>query len=337
LRSAPGADSGHVYRAAVNGGRDVALPDSSAIICSRNRPRLLGDCVHSVLNGEAVPTELIIVDDSDVANDSLAKLTTERGCDIRYYSGQTSSLSAAQNFAIRNAGHNVLVFAQDDVEVDTSWLETLIRALVAEGPRTIVTGQVQPGDPEAPEGFVSAAKVATERVVYSSPTARDVLYAMNMAMYRAAAEDIGPFDERLGPGTPFPASEDSDFAYRALTAGYSIVYEPGAVVRHRAWRGHEKYVRLRWGYGVARGGFYAKHLSRNDRYILRRLLRDLYDHLAPLPLLAIRDRRAASGHLALAGGIVFGVARWLAMARGRDTRSAVQRESGDHPGQPTGR
>jgi GT2 family glycosyltransferase len=304
------------YRAAVDSAIASELPASSVIICSRNRPRLLRDCVQSVLNGDAVPAEVVIVDDSDVLDESLANLTTDRDCDLRYFWGETSGLSAAQNFAIATARHDVLVFAQDDVEVDRSWLTVIVRALVREGPGAIVTGRVEAGDSEAPGGFVSAAKVSGERVVYTRPADRDLLYAMNMAMYRGAAEDIGPFDERLGPGTRFPASEDSDFAFRALSAGYSIVYEPAAIVRHRAWRGQEKYMRLRWNYGVARGGFYAKHLRPSNGYVVRRLLRDVYDHIVPVPRLALRDRRTAAGHLALTGGLVFGLARWITTQRG---------------------
>ena len=38
-----------------------SLPPTSLIICSRNRPALLRKTVESVLQGDEVPTELIIV------------------------------------------------------------------------------------------------------------------------------------------------------------------------------------------------------------------------------------------------------------------------------------
>lgn len=262
-----------------------------------------------------MPTEMIIVDDSDAADDFLATLSTDQACEIRYFWRRARGLSSASNFAIQKARYDLLVFTQDDAEVDPDWFSTIVRTLVDEGPRAIVTGQVRPGASEASGGFVSDVTITNERTVYRGRPDRDVLFALNMAIYRSAVEDIGPFDERLGPGTPFPAAEDSDFALRALEAGYSIVYEPTAIVRHRAWRGEDVHARFRWGYGFARGGFYAKHLSLRDGYMTRRLWSDLRDHLLPIPGLAIRDRRKALGHLALSCGLVAGVLRWTVTER----------------------
>jgi GT2 family glycosyltransferase len=292
-----------------------ALPPASGIICSRNRRQLLRDCVASVLGGDAVPSELIVVDDSDEADPQLAALGTQQGCEVRYLWRTARGLSSAMNFAIDRARHEVLAVTQDDAVVDSTWLERLVRALVAAGPRAIVTGAVLPGEPESRDGFVSAVTPQGDRVVYRERTERDVLYALNMALYRSAAHAIGPFDERLGPGTRFPASEDSDFALRAFDLGYEIVFEPAAVVRHRAWRGGEEQMRLRWGYGYARGGFYAKHLSLRDRYAARRLWHDVRDHVTPLPRLLVREPRRVPGHLALAAGLLAGAMRWLVIER----------------------
>jgi hypothetical protein len=57
---------------------------SSLIICSRNRPRLLLDTVESVLAGEELPTEIVVVDQGDEQHAELAQLGTIDGCDVRY-------------------------------------------------------------------------------------------------------------------------------------------------------------------------------------------------------------------------------------------------------------
>lgn len=290
---------------------DAVEPPTSVIICSRNRPVLLRDCIDSVLRGDTVPSELIIVDDSDTADHSLAGLSTARSCEIRYVWRQERGLSSAMNFAIREARHDLLVFTQDDAEVEPTWLSSIVRSLVNAGPRTIVTGQVQPGDSETNGGFVSDANIGREPIVHRGRVDHDVLFALNMALYRSAAEEIGPFDERLGPGTHFPASEDNDFGFRALEAGYAIAYDPASVVCHRAWRGEEMYARFRFGYGFSRGGYYAKHMRlRGDRFMLGRFWRDVRNHLAPVPRLARQDRQKAVGHVALASGLVSGATRW---------------------------
>ncbi|MGE5140304.1 MAG: glycosyltransferase family 2 protein, partial [Rudaea sp.] len=64
--------------------RPAPLPPSSLIICSRNRPRLLMDTLVSVLSGDQIPDEIIIVDQSDRPDATLDAMESKRGCAIRY-------------------------------------------------------------------------------------------------------------------------------------------------------------------------------------------------------------------------------------------------------------
>lgn len=54
---------------------------SSLIICSRNRHQLLLETVESVLAGEVLPSEIVILDQSDTASDRLAELSAP-DCDV---------------------------------------------------------------------------------------------------------------------------------------------------------------------------------------------------------------------------------------------------------------
>jgi GT2 family glycosyltransferase len=138
-----------------------------------------------------------------------------------------------------------------------------------------------------------------------------------MALYRAVFGRIGGFDERLGPGKRrFPGGgEDNDFCFRLLESGHRVVYEPGAVVYHRAWRGEGEYVGTRWRYGRGQGGFYGKHLRLRDPYVLRQLVRQV-GHLCTQAVreLPTRPRRAA-GSAAYAAGIVTAATEWLVIER----------------------
>jgi hypothetical protein len=51
---------------------------------------------------------------------------------------------------------------------------------------------------------------------------RDPLITLNMGMHQEVVALAGGFDERLGPGTPYPAGEDNDFGFRALEAGCTV-------------------------------------------------------------------------------------------------------------------
>lgn len=286
------------------------LPPTSLVIPSRNRPAILADTVASILQGDEVPTELIIIDQSDEPHPALARLTTERPCEIRYSWSRTLGSSRARNEGIEMAKHDILVFTDDDMLVTASWFGTLVRALVAAGPRAVVTGQVRPAEVRE-GGFVPSTVVHQEPIVYRGRIWADVLYPPSMAMYASLFEVVGKFDLRLGPGTAFATAEDNDLAFRALEAGYHIHYVPDSVVYHRAWRTARDYLPLKWRYAHGQGAFYAKHASLRDRYMLWRLVHDVRLRAGRCVRLVVRDPRRAAGQLVSIAGELAGFAEWL--------------------------
>lgn len=314
-----------------------ARPPATLIVCSRGRPGLLSSVVASVLAGTELPDEFIVVDQSIEPHPDLSSLHVA-GCRFRYLHSATVGLSRSRNIGIAAASHPVIVFTDDDVLVPPDWFGILTRSLAAAGPRSVVTGQVLASDPETPGAFAPSLHPGTERVVYEGRVYQDPLATFNVAMPRDAHRAAGGFDPRLGPGTPFPAAEDNDFGYRLLEAGYRIVFDPEATVFHRAWREDRSYVPLRHGYGRGQGAFYAKHLSFEDRYMLRRLLGTLANHVRRLPRAVLNDlaatavarsgywrsvrrssdsRTLALGELAWIAGFLAGAFEWLTTYRTR--------------------
>ena len=142
-----------------------------------------------------------------------------------------------------------------------------------------MTGRAVGGQPESPGAFAPSLHLDPRPTVYRGRPGRDVLLPMNMALFRIAFAEVGGFDERLGVGTRFPSSEDNDFGFRLLEAGFDIVYDPEVFVVHRAWRRPEALLPLRWAYGRGQGAYYIKYWSLRDRYMLRRLGWDVGRHL----------------------------------------------------------
>jgi GT2 family glycosyltransferase len=287
-----------------------ALPAAAVILASRNRPALLADAVASILAGEQVPAELIVVDQSDRPDLGLRGRAPGGACRLRYLWSESRGLSRANNLGAAAAGTDLLVFTHDDVVVDPGWYGSLLAALVSAGPRAVVTGRVLAAAPPSPGGFAPSTNPDPEPAAWQGRIGRDVLFPMNMALHRRALAGIGGFDERLGPGTPYPAAEDNDLGYRLLEAGYRIVYEPGAVVHHRAWRPDAEYADLRYGYGRGQGAFYAKHLGWRNRDMLRRLAGDVVGRLARLPARAVMHGRRVSHDLPYVRGVLAGLVDW---------------------------
>jgi GT2 family glycosyltransferase len=287
---------------------------TSLIIASRNRARFLQECLESVLQGDELPTEIVIVDQSDMPQPIVVSSSV---CKVRHICTQSVGLSRARNAGVAAAQYDVLAFTDDDILVTRTWFGSLVQALVRAGPCAVATGRVLASKAEVSGGFAPSIVVADGSRVYEGRVFADPLNPPNMAMFRSAVEDVGPFDERLGAGSTYPAAEDNDFGFRLLEAGYRISFAPEAVVYHRAWRTQADYLPLRWSYAIGQGAYYAKYVSLSDRYMLSRLTSAMLSHLYDAACQARRRPRLAYGNLVYVLGLVVGASRWLLTQRSR--------------------
>ncbi|HLW72077.1 MAG TPA: glycosyltransferase [Candidatus Binataceae bacterium] len=136
---------------------------------------------------------------------------------------------------------------------------------------------------------------------------RGVLGA-NMAFRAAALRQVGPFDERLGPGAA-GHEEETEMSQRIRRAGFAIGYAPAAIVYHEvdpARASRERFIR------IARERGYCRTLhERHSRWASRANLALACTRLtvarivrAPLSRIAREERRAA-----VARGILDGLKR----------------------------
>jgi GT2 family glycosyltransferase len=292
------------------------LPAASLLICSRNRAQLLWETIQSILKGDEVPTEMIVIDQSQTPNSTLRNFQSGRKCEIRYIWSEKKGVSIGRNLAVSIASYPILVFTDDDMLVTPTWFGTIIRTLLAIGSKGVVTGQVLAPEGDG-KGFAPSIRQDHETVIYRGRVNRDVLFTGNMATYRSVFEHIGGFDSRLGPGTRYPAAEDNDFAFRLLEAGYSIVYDPHSTVYHRVWRSKEQSLWLSWNYGCGQGAFYAKYFSLKDPYTIKRMARNVSGYLLRVPYRIWRQRAQAYRDMLYAGGLLYGAVRWRIMGGGK--------------------
>ena len=288
------------------------MTSASVVICSRERPALLLDTVRSVLDGDTLPGEIVIVDQSSAPNAELAGLDEVRGCRVLYIPSSSKGSSRARNIGIRAASGDVLVMLDDDMFVEKHWLATLLDAM-PDGDHGVATGRVLAAPPEGASGVIpSAALVERDTAaVYRGVQEADVIPGANVALPRALVLRIGGYDERLGPGTRFGAAEDNDIGHRLLRAGAEVRHVPEAVVLHRAWRPRGELLRLRLRYARGKGAFYAKHLAAGDRHIRRRLVAEVGRRLRRAASALVHSPRRTVAELLSVAGIVCGAAEWL--------------------------
>lgn len=292
----------------------ASLPTTTLIICSRNRPQMLWETIQSILAGREVPTEILILDQSDKLDPVLSDFQPEKDCKIRYLWSHEQGVSLGRNMAIAAASYPILVITDDDMFVAPDWFGLLIRTLVAAGTTTVITGRVLASEDRS-DGFAPSIADDEHLRVHTGRAKHDVLSTGNMALYRSAFELVGTFDERLGPGTSYPASEDNDLGFRLLEAGYTIIYEPNAVVYHRTWRSKKEFLLLHWGYGLGQGAFFAKYFSIKDSHMIRRMVRVVSNHLIRLPYRLLFDCAQAYRDVYFITGLLTGAIRWTIKER----------------------
>lgn len=280
----------------------------SLLISSRNRPRLLADAVRSVLDGSALPDEVIVVDQSDRPNELLAVIPFPNKVSFRYIRSPTTGISRSRNIAFAAASHETIVVIDDDCLVAADWLVTIVRALLASGPHAVVTGRVLAGEPEEQGAFAPSLHTSDRPERFTGRVTIDPLATFNFALQSSTFEEIGPFDSRIGPGTRFPSSEDNDYGHRLLKAGFSILFEPAAIVYHRSWRTEHNYLAVRYAYGRGQGGYYGKHLAERDWYILWKFAHALKRRGKRM---LQGDRLGILGELSWVAGWTVGTSDWL--------------------------
>lgn len=284
------------------------LPGTSLLICSRDRPQLLWETVQSILAGCEIPNEIIVIDQSNDPNTVLSNFQPDRPCVFRYVWSAKKGVSLGRNMAITMASHPILIITDDDMLATSPWLETIVHALVTAGERSVITGQVRVSGTE--DGFAPSIKEHNQPITYEGRVERDVLFTGNMAAYRSAFEEVGYFDERLGPGTKYPAAEDNDLCFRLLEANYKIIYEPNALLYHRAWRSGTEFLSLHWNYGLGQGAFYAKYFSLRDAHMIGRMLKTVLAYLIRFPFRIFLDPSQAQQDIHYVGGLLYGAIQW---------------------------
>jgi GT2 family glycosyltransferase len=207
------------------------------------------------------------------------------------------------------------VITDDDIVVSADWLGAISRPVMAGGDSVLCSGRVLPLSVGLADGFAPSVIDDDEPRIYRGRTWVDVLYGNNMAFSRALFDRLGPFDVRLGVGSPYRAASDNDYCFRALEAGCQIRYLPEAVVYHQEWRSKKALHQLRWGYGVGQGAYLAKHVRIRDRYTLIRLRNETFRHAKSAASSTFGDRRYALAEAAYALGLLYGSARWMVCER----------------------
>jgi O-antigen biosynthesis protein len=239
----------------------------TVVICTRGRPDSVSSTLRSILACAypASQLEVIVVDNASAGDAPVPDRIAELEHPVRVVRETRPGLSRARNRGLSASRGEIVVFADDDVEVDRHWLAFLAAPFCDDQGVAATSGLTLPRALETPverwtEGFGGRTERPRARrleIAHPPPdrplfpfTVGDLGAGRNMAFRRDVLMALGGFDPALGPGTPAHDGDDIEALLRVLVSGRAIVADPAAIV----WHAHpQDYAELRdrvWGYGT---------------------------------------------------------------------------------------
>jgi cellulose synthase/poly-beta-1,6-N-acetylglucosamine synthase-like glycosyltransferase len=143
---------------------------------------------------------------------------------------------AARNTGARSCLGQVVAYLDEDSLPEPDWLENLLEPFATPAVM-IVAGHVRKYS--EPAGGRKAGNGDAGPVIFPAPKMRDAIViferlagGVNVAVRRAFFDEFGGFDERLDGDVRTGSFEKSEIFFRLVAAGYTLVYEPKAIVQH---------------------------------------------------------------------------------------------------------
>ncbi|WP_348261602.1 glycosyltransferase [Telmatobacter sp. DSM 110680] len=212
-------------RASVSHDNEAVLT-VTIVICSRNRPELLRECLQAVSNLDPKPDEVLVVDntqgDMDTENAAAA-------FGARYTIEPVVGLSRARNRGLVESSTNIVAYLDDDAIPEHNWLGVLM-APFEDDNLAASTGRVVTPDSDH-QLRIPRTLSNCDPDWFEISTFGGMGLGSNMA-FRKSACPQPMFDVRLGRGAPFKIGEESYALARLLSNNYKAVYQPTAIVFH---------------------------------------------------------------------------------------------------------
>jgi len=208
----------------------------SIIICTYNRASYLKETMESILSKfkDKDKYELLIIDNNSPDNTVQVVEQFAHDAVVKYFLEKNQGLSHARNRGIMEAKNEILIFLDDDIDIEENYLEVCDR-LYSDPNNNIIGGKVLPYGVTVPDWlphkFYFIASIFDQG---DEPYHVNKLMGANYGMRKEVAAKVGLYNPELGrKGNSLMGGEENDYLMRAQQLGYKVLYHPGLVVYHK--------------------------------------------------------------------------------------------------------
>lgn len=250
-------------------------PFVSIIVATHNRLETLVPCLDSLLAQEYPNFNIIVVDNapSDNQTADYIRETYGQSTRVQYVREDLPGLARAHNCGLSVTNAPFVAITDDDVIADQYWLAEMMRGFHLEDKVGCVTGMIFPAEIETEaqyliERSIGYAKGYTPRLFnLTQHRLAHPLYpyaagtfgsGANMAFNVRILRSVGGFDDDLGAGSTGMGGDDLAAFFDIVSAGYTLVYQPSAIIYHRHHREYERLRKTLYGYGAGLTAYLTK-------------------------------------------------------------------------------
>ncbi len=220
---------------------DLAWPSISVVVCTYNGSRTIRDTLEGLRKLEYPNYEVIIVNDG--SRDKTAEIVQEYP--FRVITTENRGLSSARNTGWQAARGEIVAYIDDDATPDPHWLTYLAATFLSTSHVGVGGPNLPPPNDGAVAECVSNSPGGPVHVLLTDTLAEHIP-GCNMAFRRSALEAIGGFDHQFRI-----AGDDVDVCWRLQARGWTLGFNPAAMVWHHRRNSVKTYWKQQLNYGKA--------------------------------------------------------------------------------------
>jgi O-antigen biosynthesis protein len=332
-------------------------PSMTVLIATRDREESLRRVLASVAELDYPNFDVVVVDNAPATDAAAAVVGELEGrcgpARIRYVREDRPGLARAHNRGLREVTGAWVAITDDDVVVDRHWLTAIAEAATGASGVACVTGLIIAAELEThAQRLIEEAggfgRGFAYRLYDTGPNRPDdPLFPVttgrlgsgaNMAFDTAVLRALGGFDPAMGAGTPARGGDDLQAFLHVLASGYTLAYQPAALISHFHRREYAGLQRQSHNYGVGLGAYLTSAVIHHPGLLPGMLRNGLRGIRHFLDRSSVKNRAKTAGFPAeleraerwglLHGPFAYAVSRW------DDRRHRTDERPRGHGGRP---